>query len=142
MWIQSSLSLSIFIIKNIPLWITAKLLVAISNVHISPNHHKEDIYKLQMTNHCTVMAWFITCKYNYNFLTLFSVFHATRFHNHSKSCITYIMLNLSLCFILQHVKGHQFQECHFYNTALCHHCDGLLWGIGNQGYQCQCKTSI
>ncbi|XP_071806265.1 rho guanine nucleotide exchange factor 11-like isoform X12 [Asterias amurensis] len=43
----------------------------------------------------------------------------------------------------QHIKGHQFVEMHYQSTVFCNHCNGLLWGIGFQGYQCQnCEFNI
>ncbi|XP_038062794.1 nucleoprotein TPR-like isoform X3 [Patiria miniata] len=43
----------------------------------------------------------------------------------------------------QHIKGHQFVEMHYQSTVFCNHCNGLLWGIGFQGYQCQnCEFNV
>eukprot|EP00118_Oscarella_pearsei_P009125 m.50724 g.50724 ORF g.50724 m.50724 type:complete len:1013 (+) comp34089_c0_seq2:31-3069(+) len=33
--------------------------------------------------------------------------------------------------------GHQFQKKSFRRITFCHHCTDMLWGIVNQGYQCQ-----
>ncbi|XP_077985654.1 rho guanine nucleotide exchange factor 11-like isoform X3 [Glandiceps talaboti] len=35
------------------------------------------------------------------------------------------------------VRGHHFVLTHYQMTAYCGFCGELLWGIGNQGYQCQ-----
>ncbi|XP_078589866.1 rho guanine nucleotide exchange factor 12-like isoform X20 [Branchiostoma floridae x Branchiostoma japonicum] len=41
------------------------------------------------------------------------------------------------------VKGHHFVPMHYTALAFCNHCGGVLWGIGNQGYQCQdCEYNI
>ncbi|XP_071958572.1 uncharacterized protein [Antedon mediterranea] len=35
------------------------------------------------------------------------------------------------------IKGHHFVEFHCTGPVLCQHCNGLLWGVGYQGLQCQ-----
>ncbi|XP_047130651.1 rho guanine nucleotide exchange factor 11 isoform X1 [Hydra vulgaris] len=41
------------------------------------------------------------------------------------------------------VNGHQFVSMQYTNLTLCDYCDGLLWGIGTQGYQCQvCEINV
>ncbi|XP_076438420.1 rho guanine nucleotide exchange factor 11-like isoform X2 [Babylonia areolata] len=35
------------------------------------------------------------------------------------------------------VKGHQFNLQHFYVPTLCAKCEGLIWGVGYQGFLCQ-----
>ena len=39
--------------------------------------------------------------------------------------------------VLQTVKGHQFNLQHFYVPTLCSKCEGLIWGVGYQGFLCQ-----
>jgi len=42
-----------------------------------------------------------------------------------------------LClFIITKIKGHHFVSTHYTSPTFCNHCNGLLWGIGDQGYQC------
>lgn len=36
-------------------------------------------------------------------------------------------------------KGHHFVSTHYTSLTFCNHCNGLLWGIGDQGYQCSSK---
>ncbi len=45
-------------------------------------------------------------------------------------------------YLLQHapVKNHHFFPQHYYSVTRCHICQGVLWGIGNQGYQCASKS--
>ncbi|XP_033119651.1 rho guanine nucleotide exchange factor 11-like isoform X3 [Anneissia japonica] len=41
------------------------------------------------------------------------------------------------------VKGHTFIDYHCTGPVFCHHCKGLLWGVGYQGLQCQnCEMTI
>ncbi|XP_062499609.1 uncharacterized protein LOC134176937 [Corticium candelabrum] len=35
------------------------------------------------------------------------------------------------------ISGHEFVANHYHYPTFCDHCDGLLWGFGFQGYQCQ-----
>ncbi|KAL8598393.1 hypothetical protein ACOMHN_032670 [Nucella lapillus] len=35
------------------------------------------------------------------------------------------------------VKGHQFNLQHFYVPTMCSKCEGLIWGVGYQGFLCQ-----
>ncbi|XP_071504539.1 rho guanine nucleotide exchange factor 11-like [Diadema antillarum] len=41
------------------------------------------------------------------------------------------------------MKGHQFVEIQCLNTTFCQQCNGPLWGIGYQGYQCtNCEFTV
>lgn len=41
------------------------------------------------------------------------------------------------------VQGHQFLPQHYHCVTYCNHCQLIIWGIGNQGYQCQnCEMNI
>eukprot|EP00795_Rhopilema_esculentum_P016769 gene16769-8231_t len=41
------------------------------------------------------------------------------------------------------VKGHQFIGTQYTECTLCNYCEGLLWGIGTQGMQCQvCEYNV
>lgn len=41
------------------------------------------------------------------------------------------------------VKGHQFNLQHFYTPTLCSKCEGLIWGVGYQGFLCQsCEIGV
>ncbi|XP_076457350.1 rho guanine nucleotide exchange factor 11-like [Babylonia areolata] len=41
------------------------------------------------------------------------------------------------------VKGHQFNLQHFYVPTLCSKCEGLIWGVGFQGFLCQsCEIGV
>ncbi|KAK3611367.1 hypothetical protein CHS0354_025897 [Potamilus streckersoni] len=40
-------------------------------------------------------------------------------------------------------KGHQFNLQHFQKVEFCMHCNGVLWGVGYQGYLCQsCEQCV
>ncbi|XP_074634912.1 rho guanine nucleotide exchange factor 12-like isoform X1 [Acropora palmata] len=40
-------------------------------------------------------------------------------------------------------KGHHFVSTHYTSLTFCNHCNGLLWGIGDQGYQCStCEYNV
>ncbi len=39
-------------------------------------------------------------------------------------------------FQITQIRGHSFQLNSYYNLTVCNHCTGNLWGVGNQGYQC------
>ncbi|KAL3887292.1 hypothetical protein ACJMK2_027235, partial [Sinanodonta woodiana] len=40
-------------------------------------------------------------------------------------------------------KGHQFNLQHFQKVEFCMHCNGVLWGVGHQGYLCQsCEQCV
>ncbi|XP_020614019.1 rho guanine nucleotide exchange factor 11-like isoform X3 [Orbicella faveolata] len=40
-------------------------------------------------------------------------------------------------------KGHHFVSTHYTSMTFCNHCSGLLWGIGDQGYQCStCEYNV
>lgn len=36
-------------------------------------------------------------------------------------------------------RNHQFVQQHYNIVTNCHHCQSVLFGVGNQGYQCQSK---
>ncbi|XP_032229131.1 rho guanine nucleotide exchange factor 12 isoform X5 [Nematostella vectensis] len=41
------------------------------------------------------------------------------------------------------IKGHHFVSTHYTSTTFCNHCSNLLWGIGDQGYQCSiCEFNV
>ncbi|XP_065185727.1 uncharacterized protein LOC135816320 [Sycon ciliatum] len=41
------------------------------------------------------------------------------------------------------VVGHNFVATHYNSPTFCDYCNGLLWGIGNQGYTCQlCNYNV
>nr|KAG5701064.1 hypothetical protein BaRGS_008785 [Batillaria attramentaria] len=41
------------------------------------------------------------------------------------------------------VKGHQFNLQHFYVPTFCSKCEGLIWGVGYQGYICtSCEICV
>lgn len=41
------------------------------------------------------------------------------------------------------IKGHHFNSTHYTSPTFCNHCNGLLWGIGDQGYQCStCEYNV
>ncbi|XP_064651024.1 uncharacterized protein LOC135502270 isoform X5 [Lineus longissimus] len=37
---------------------------------------------------------------------------------------------------IHYIKGHSLQAQHYHITTYCNYCSGVLWGVGNQGYQC------
>ena len=37
---------------------------------------------------------------------------------------------------MHYVHGHQFTAQQYYTVTTCSECQGVLWGIGSQGYQC------
>uniref|UniRef100_T1J9G7 Rho guanine nucleotide exchange factor 12 n=1 Tax=Strigamia maritima TaxID=126957 RepID=T1J9G7_STRMM len=44
---------------------------------------------------------------------------------------------------VQMVQGHNFLAQHYFNVTYCNHCQLIIWGVGNQGYQCQnCEMNI
>lgn len=41
------------------------------------------------------------------------------------------------------LQGHHFVPQHYFNITYCNHCQLTIWGVGNQGYQCQtCELNI
>jgi hypothetical protein len=42
---------------------------------------------------------------------------------------------------VSYVSGHNFCASHYHNVTFCNHCQGLIWGIGYQGYQCLSTSS-
>lgn len=41
------------------------------------------------------------------------------------------------------IKGHHFLSTHYTSLTFCNHCNGLLWGIGDQGFQCStCEYNV
>jgi len=38
------------------------------------------------------------------------------------------------------VSQHEFLKCTYRSFAWCGHCSELMWGLGNQGWRCKCKT--
>lgn len=41
------------------------------------------------------------------------------------------------------IKGHHFVSTHYTSLTFCNHCNGLLWGIGDQGFQCStCEYNV
>lgn len=46
---------------------------------------------------------------------------------------------LTLGTFISQSKGHHFVSTHYTSLTFCNHCNGLLWGIGDQGYQCSSK---
>ena len=41
------------------------------------------------------------------------------------------------------IAGHSFVATHYNSPTFCDYCNGLLWGLGNQGYTCQqCNYNV
>ena len=50
-----------------------------------------------------------------------------------------------LCCLLRQVHAvmsHQFLAQQYFNTTLCYCCQTVIWGIGNQGYQCSSEWRV
>lgn len=67
-----------------------------------------------------------------------------------KSCERRLILPLTngqcllvflFCFFFLQSKGHHFVSTHYTSMTFCNHCSGLLWGIGDQGYQCSSTST-
>ncbi|XP_023234115.1 rho guanine nucleotide exchange factor 11-like [Centruroides sculpturatus] len=74
---------------------------------------------------------------------------STHVLNVTDRCPTFVSKEKGRLRILQRnkkvvfVQGHQFLPQHYHCVTYCNHCQLIIWGIGNQGYQCQnCEMNI
>ncbi|XP_054710191.1 rho guanine nucleotide exchange factor 11-like [Uloborus diversus] len=66
-----------------------------------------------------------------------------------KRCPTFVAKDSSIFRFLQRNKkpmfmqGHHFVPEHYQSVTYCNHCQLIIWGVGDQGYQCQnCEMNI
>ncbi|XP_064470907.1 uncharacterized protein LOC135385494 isoform X2 [Ornithodoros turicata] len=60
-----------------------------------------------------------------------------------KSRIKFFPRNKRFAFQTINTKGHHFQSQQYHCVTYCNHCQHIIWGVGDQGYQCSnCEMNI
>ncbi|XP_077524953.1 rho guanine nucleotide exchange factor 11-like isoform X4 [Amblyomma americanum] len=60
-----------------------------------------------------------------------------------KSRLKFFPRNRKFAFQTIHTRGHHFQSQQYHCVTYCNHCQHIIWGVGDQGYQCSnCEMNI
>ncbi|XP_075748566.1 rho guanine nucleotide exchange factor 11-like isoform X3 [Rhipicephalus microplus] len=60
-----------------------------------------------------------------------------------KSRLKFFPRNKKFAFQTIHTRGHHFQSQQYHRVTYCNHCQHIIWGVGDQGYQCtNCEMNI
>ncbi|KAH6930896.1 hypothetical protein HPB50_020646 [Hyalomma asiaticum] len=60
-----------------------------------------------------------------------------------KSRLKFFPRNKKFAFQTIHTRGHHFQSQQYHCVTYCNHCQHIIWGVGDQGYQCtNCEMNI
>uniref|UniRef100_A0A6B0VH14 Putative guanine nucleotide exchange factor n=1 Tax=Ixodes ricinus TaxID=34613 RepID=A0A6B0VH14_IXORI len=60
-----------------------------------------------------------------------------------KSRLKFFPRNKKFAFQTINTKGHHFQSQQYHCVTYCNHCQLIIWGVGDQGYQCSnCEMNI
>ncbi|XP_075547770.1 rho guanine nucleotide exchange factor 11-like isoform X1 [Dermacentor variabilis] len=60
-----------------------------------------------------------------------------------KSRLKFFPRNKKFAFQTINTRGHHFQSQQYHCVTYCNHCQHIIWGVGDQGYQCtNCEMNI